>query len=404
LRLLAALIGLAALTLVLVDAFNTIVLARRTRHIVRIARFYYKGTWKPFSALGRRIRSSGKREAFLAVFAPLSLLTLFAIWAFAMVFSFGLLQWGLELRKGGVVESLSGDFLLSASALFSLSTGDPENVVSRWIAVLEGGLGLAFLGLVVAYLPMFYQSFSTRELTIALLDARAGSPPSAGAMLNATSTDAHQIIQQLEAWEQWASSVLENHLSYPMLAWFRSHHPNQSWLTALVSIVDCAAVVILCAQGETRRQAEFTFAMGRHVLTDMAALFGLEKNFEAHRQDGEERLSSTDVAGLVKILGSRPEFDAAQLTEDRLRGESRLYEAEAAALGDYFLMTLPSWFPIKGSRSDWRASVTDREDIPVSVSDPFHDKQDGDKPSDRAADSKRYEVERGPLPDPGGRR
>jgi hypothetical protein len=395
----AAVIGLLTLALVLVDAFNTIVLARRTRHIFRIARIYFKGMWLPVSAAGRRIRSSGNREAFLAIFAPLSLLLLFVIWAFALVFSFGLLQWAAELRKNGLMETLSGDFLLSASALFSLSTGDPENVLSRWIGVLEGGLGLAFLGLVIGYLPVFYQSFSSRELTISLLDARAGSPPSAGAMLKASSKDAHQVIQQLENWEHWASSVLESHLSYPMLAYFRSHHANQAWLTALVSIIDCAAVSGICAQGEVRRQAEFTFAMGRHVLTDMAALFGLEESFEAHRQDPEQRISPADVSGLVKMLGSQPDFDVSLLTEQRLRDKSALYEPEAKALGDYFLMTLPSWFPLKGSRRDWRASVTDREDMPVAVSDPFSKTQ-----QDQPADSRRYEVERDPLPHPGGRR
>ncbi|HEY4084767.1 MAG TPA: hypothetical protein VGM43_02460, partial [Bryobacteraceae bacterium] len=193
-RTIAAVIGLVTLALVLVDAFNTIVLARRTRHIFRIARLYFKGMWLPVSSAGRRIRSSGNREAFLAVFAPLSLLLLFVIWAFALVFSFGLLQWAVELRKNGALQTLSTDFLLSASALFTLSTGDSQNILSRWIGVLEGGLGLAFLGLVIGYLPVFYQSFSSRELTISLLDARAGSPPSAGAMLNAISKDAHQVI------------------------------------------------------------------------------------------------------------------------------------------------------------------------------------------------------------------
>jgi hypothetical protein len=252
---------------------------------------------------------------------------------------------------------------------------------------------------VVGYLPVFYQSFSTRELTISLLDARAGSPPSAGAMLSAISMDTHQIAQQLETWEQWAAAVLENQLSYPMLAYFRSHHANQSWLTALVSIIDCAAVVTICAEGELQRQAEFTLAMGRHVLTDMAAVFGLAKSFEAHKQNPKKRISSADVSGLVKIPGARADFDVSRLTERSIRETSGFYEAEAAALGDYFLMALPSWFPIKGSRTDWRASVTDREDVPVAVSDPFQG-----KPQDRPKDSGRYEVERSPLPRPGGRR
>jgi hypothetical protein len=101
----------------------------------------------------------------------------------------------------------------------------------------------------------------------------------------------------------------------------------------------------------------------------------------------------------VKILGPRPDFNVSLLTEQSLREKSGLYEAEAAALGDYFLMTLPSWFPVKGSRTDWRASVTEREDFPMAVSDPFHD-----NPQDQPADSIRYEVERDPLPHAGGRR
>lgn len=387
------------LAIVLIDAFNTIVLARRTRHIFRIARLYYKTMWEPFAAVGRRIGSSRRREEFLAVFAPLSLLMLFVIWAFAMVFGFGLLQWAAGLRRSGGVETLGGDFLLSASSLFTLGTGDPENGLSRWIGVLEGGLGLAFLGLVVGYLPVFYQSFSSRELTITLLDARAGSPPSAGALLSAVSTSEHQIAQHLESWEQWTSGVLENQLSYPMLAYFRSHHANQSWLTALVSIVDCAAVIAISGEGDLRRKAEFTLAMGRHVLSDMTALFRLEKSFEVHRKNSEKRIVSADVSVLVKILSGKPQFDVSLLTEQRLREKSALYEAEAAALGDYFLMTLPAWLPLKGSQGDWRVPVTHREDFPLSVSDPF-----AGVPADHPADSGRYEVERDPLPHSGGRR
>jgi hypothetical protein len=374
LRLLAALTGLAVLALVLTDAFNTIVLARRTRHIVRIARFYYKGMWAPVAAFGRRIRSSRGRESFLAVFAPLSLLFLFVLWAAALAFAFGLLQWAAGFRRTGVPETLVNDFYFSASTLSTLSSGDPLNTLSRWIAVLEGGIGLGFLGLVVGYLPVFYQSFSSRELTISLLDARSGSPPSAVGLLRATAAQTHQMVRQLEIWEQWASQVLENHLSYPMLAYFRSHHANQSWLTALVSIIDYAGVIAICSQGELKDQARFTVAMGRHVVADMASLFGLEKEFQAYRRKGCQRVSPEGTAGVAKVLEGSPLFDASLLTEQKLRAECERYEPEAAALGDYFLMSLPSWLPAAEGQNNWRVSVTEGDDAPEAVSDTFSGK------------------------------
>jgi hypothetical protein len=224
---LAVIVGCCLLALVLVDTFNTLVLTRRTQHVFRIARAFYRLTWRPFAAISRRIRSSRDREGFLGVHGPLSLLMLFSLWAVALIVAFGLLQWAADTQANALRGTFWHELYLSAITFFTLSTGEPNNSASKLLTALEGGLGLGFLGLVIGYLPVLYQSFAKRELSISLLDARAGSPPSAGALLQSAPATADRFEQQLEFWEQWAAQVLENQLSFPMMAYFRSQHLNQ---------------------------------------------------------------------------------------------------------------------------------------------------------------------------------
>jgi hypothetical protein len=360
-RVLAAICGCWILALVLVDAFDTVVLARRTRHMFRIARLFYWLTWDPFAAISRRIQSSRSREGFLSVYGPLSLLLLFGLWAVALVFAFGLLRWAVSTGTLGTY------FYNSATTLFTLGTGDPKQPAGKVIAVMEGGLGLGFLGLVVGYLPVLYQSFSQRELRISLLDSRGGSPPSVSALLKSCPSSPDSFERDLALWEEWEAQLLETHVSFPMLAYFRSQHANQSWLTALVAMIDCAAVVSLCAQENLSRQACLTFAMGRHALLDTMVVFGLEK--EVNRKQQRARI---DHAKLAEILGSKqPLFDTRLFSEAKLTKLRQLYEPEACALSSYFLMSLPAWISDQASQENWRVNLLQREDVPFAVSDPF---------------------------------
>ncbi len=361
-RVLAAITGSLALALVLVDAFNTLVLSRRTRHPFRIALAYYGATWRPFVSIARRIESSLKRESFLGVYGPLSLLLLFALWAFTLIVAFGLLRWSAGSRG-----TLSNDMYLSANTLFTLTNGDPDNFASKFVATIEGGLGLGFLGLTIGYLPVLYQSFSQRELQISLLDARGGSPPSAGGLLEFSAVDSGQLERQFADWEEWCAQLLETNLSFTMLAYFRSQHSNQSWLTALVAMVDCAAVVRVCATGSLRRQAELTFAMGRHALADLTVVFKLEEQLKA-----VNRLPESEFAIIRKIVAGRPELFKLELcSAAALEKQRRMYEPQAAALSKHFLMALPEWIATEDSRDNWRVGMEDREEVPFAVSDPF---------------------------------
>jgi len=164
------------------DAFEALVLPRRVTRRLRPTRMFYRVTWQVWSAVARRMRPGGRRETYLSFFGPLSLLVLLAAWAASLVAGFALLQTGLgaslNIPGGG---SFTDHLYLSGETFFTLGLGDvaPISRVGRVLLVIEAGIGFAFLALVIGYLPVLYQSFSRREVNITLLDARAGSPPSA---------------------------------------------------------------------------------------------------------------------------------------------------------------------------------------------------------------------------------
>ena len=322
-RVVVGIISIVFILVILVDVFHTIVLARRTRRSFRVTGLFYTLTWTPYRAIARRIKPGRVREDVLGVYGPLSLIALFAVWAITLILGFGLLQWSAGFRSGDTPITLRGAIYVSANTLFTLETGNPQNTLSRFVTAAEGGLGLTLLGLVVGYLPVFYQAFSERELQIALLDARAGSPPSACGLLNLHISDPGRIERYLERAERWAGEILGNQLSFPMLAFFRSHHPNQSWLTALTALIDTTAVISLCADDDLKIQAKLTFAMIRHAISDVTGVFRLDTG-----AGFEERLHEAEFAEIRRVLQDRPgpALDPARLHDDELRNLTRMYE------------------------------------------------------------------------------
>ena len=147
--------------------------------------------------------------------------------------------------------------------------------IARALTVIEAGVGFGFLALVIGYLPVLYQGFSRREVNISLLDARAGSPPSAGELLVRHVGDTAGLETLLRDWERWAAELMESHLSYPVLLYFRSQHEHQSWLGALTAVLDASALVMVGVEGGPVRQAQLTFAMARHAVVDLAQAAGV---------------------------------------------------------------------------------------------------------------------------------
>src|SRR5262249_28070322 len=108
-----------------------------------------------------------------------------------------------------------------------------------------------------------------------------------------------ELDQLLRDWERWAADLMESHLSYPVLCYYRSQHNNQSWLTALTAILDSCALVIVGIEGAPTRQAQLTFAMARHAVVDLAQIFN-----PPPRETELDRLTSTDMARLRSVLAA----------------------------------------------------------------------------------------------------
>ena len=361
--LLVGLGGALLLLVVLWDAFETVILPRRISRRFRLARFFYRVTWGPWRAaaplLGPR-----RREAFLAVYGPLSLLMLLGLWASGIVFAFGMLQWsaGSALSMVAGNPGFPSDLYMSGTTFFTLGLGDvvPRTTLAKLLTVVESGTGFSFLAIVIGYLPVTYQAFSRREGPISLLDARAGSPPTAGELLWRYRSDrsGERLGELLREWERWAADVLESHLSYPPLAYFRSQHSNQSWLAALTTILDASALVIVGHEGGDWcvKQAELTFAMARHAVVDLAQVFNTPpraKSVERLTPDQLERLRSR-LAGGGRALRGGTDFLA------RLGELRSMYEPLAVALADRFAVTLPPWVQETARPDNWQTSPWER--------------------------------------------
>ena len=341
---------------ILLDAFEVVVLPRRVVRRFRFAKFFYRTTWIPIAALSQGISSSRRRESFLSFFGPLSLILLLSIWAGGLILGFAGLHWSIEspLNVSETRQVFGTYVYLSGTTFFTLGYGDvtPIAPVGRGLAILEAGVGFAFLALTIGYLPVIYQAFSRREAGISLLDARAGSPPSAAELLRRHGQNIQELEVLLNDWERWAADILESHLSYPVLCYYRSQHNNQSWLTALTAILDASALVIVGIDGAPKRQAQLTFAMARHAVVDLAQIFDT-----APGELTMDRLSSSELERLRTALGKAGIKLASGVSAERRLAELRgMYEPFVSTLSNFLLISLPPWIPRKDSFDNWQTS------------------------------------------------
>src|SRR5882724_11973595 len=341
---------------ILLDAFETVVLPRRVTRRIRFARAFYRVTWIPSAALARRISSSRRRETYLGFFGPLSLILLLCVWAVGLVIGFAALHWSLGSPLNAVEARRSfGTYAyFSGTTFFTLGYGDltPSAPLGRALAVTEAGVGFGFLALIIGYLPVIYQAFSRREASISLLDARAGSPPSAGELLRRHGQNIQELDQLLRDWERWAADLLESHLSYPVLCYYRSQHKNQSWLTALTAVLDASVLVMVGMDGASKRQARLTFAMARHAVVDLAQIFNTPP-----RDPVPDRLPPDELMRLRSALASAGvKLTGGPAADEKLSALRRMYEPYVSPLADFLLLPLPRWDPKADAFDNWQTS------------------------------------------------
>jgi len=359
---LAVLFGIVLILLVLWETFETLVLPRRVTRQFRLTRLFYRSTWVPYSRLALKLKNRKRGDTLLSFYGPLSLLGLLALWAYTLLLGFALIHYGDGAKfAGAVFPSRFGNALyLSGTTLFTLGMGDitPASPLGRFVTVFEAGIGFGFLALVIGYLPVLYQAFSRREVTISLLDARAGSPPTAFELLRRNAHDGGHafdaLTEVLRDWERWSAELMESHLSYPVLAYFRSQHDNQSWLGSLTTILDVCALSMTGLTDTCQYQARMTFAIARHALVDLSQVFGAPPD---HPQSSA-RLTPEALAEIRRHLHDLGvdlvSNEAADAELTRLRG---LYEPYAFALATYLALQLPPWIKRDAVKDNWQTTA-----------------------------------------------
>ena len=195
---LLAIVSVLLILVILADGFEVMLLSRRVTRTFRPARFYYRSTWRLWRYAACFIAMDRRRRYFLSMFGPLSLLGLLAAWVTVLIFSFGLLHWslGTPLQEPDKPANLGKYVYFSGTTFFTLGYGDitPTAPLGRFLAVIEAGLGFGFIAVIIGYLPVLYQAFSRREVSISLLDARAGSPPTAAELLRRHSFEGAELL------------------------------------------------------------------------------------------------------------------------------------------------------------------------------------------------------------------
>ena len=341
-------LGLACLILVFWDVFQTIVVPRPTPGVFRIARHLTRSTWRLWRFAFGGIRRPLVRERYLGIYAPALVLTLLGTWLLTLVLGYGLilLAFGDELRPQ--IHDLPTAAYFAGTSLLTLGFGDvvATGWPSRIVSLLAAATGLGVVALSITYLFSLFASFQRREVLVVSLSARAGAPASSIALLKTYSHlgIANELPALFAEWERWSAEVLDSHVAYPILAFFRSSHDNVSWINALGAVLDAAVLVRTTVRNVPRAQAELTKRVGAHFVEDLSNLVGI-------RADGS-CLDREDFDVAYSLLGQAGyELEESEEAWASFQNERSTYAARLEAMAGYWAVPGTRWLGEKASES-----------------------------------------------------
>jgi hypothetical protein len=337
-ELLAAIVGAVLIALVAWDLFQTVVVPRPTPGRFRIARYVVTGSWAGVKGLGRRAPAS-IRDTLYGLYGPGTAILLLAVWLALLIAGFGFVMYALRDQLTPAPSDLGSAIYFAATSVLTIGYGDfvPTGGATRALATLAAVGGLGAVALVVTFLFSLYGSYSRRELAIVTLTAAAGGPPSAVGLLETYAQ--LDITDRLEGlfltWESWSAEVLDSHVAYPILGFFRSSHDNLSWISAVGTVLDAASLVVTTIEGLPRGNAELVRRVGSHLVEDLSNLGFVEGDTTGLERDEFEIVCDRlERAGYH--LADRSEawgrFEAARLAyAPRLEVMARYWAVPAAS-------------------------------------------------------------------------
>jgi hypothetical protein len=338
--------GVVVVLVTLYDFFEAVVLPRPAVARLSPGLAVQRQLWAGWRWLGTRSADVQSREAFLAAYGPLSVLIMLVLRGSALVLGYALILHAVPDQIHPRPDSFGTTVYFAATCLTTLGLGDiyPTGGVARAIAIIEAATGLGLVATVITLLYSLFQSFQRREVSVVTLDALAGAPPSGVTLLERCKQ--FEMLPQLdrtfEEWRGWSAEVLESHLAYPTLLFFRSSHDNEAWLNSFGAVMDAAALVITCVEGCPTGLAHLMIKVGGHLVEDMA----FRGRYTADGLPWVEREDFDEAVRRLRAAGYRiPDPDRGWTEFTRLRGS---YASPLIALSRYLAIAPAPWI---GDRS-----------------------------------------------------
>jgi hypothetical protein len=340
---------------ILMDVFLAVVVPRRAPRVgrfTRISGLLLPGLWRIWRAVGLRMGSAERREVFLGTFGSLVAIVMLVAWVAGLIFGYGLIfdALGAQLRPTPV--NLGEAVYFAGVSMLTLGFGEivATGGVARLTALVAAASGLGLFALVITFLFTLYGSFQRREVAVVVLEAGAGAPPSGVNLLEtyALLGILDDLPRVFADWQGWAAEVLDSHLAYPILAYFRSSHDNDSWISSLGAVMDAATLVMTTLEGGPYGWAKLSRAVGGHCLEDLAIYFRLQVEPEVglERSEFDEARRRLEQAGFTLR-----DADESWANFARLRSE---YAGRVNALARYWATPPAQWIgdrsPIKHPR------------------------------------------------------
>jgi hypothetical protein len=212
---------------------------------------------------------------------------------------------------------------------------------ARFVSLCAGATGLAVFAITTAYLFAIFGTFQRRESFIVTFAARAGSPPSGVGLFEiAAKTSTQKSVDALmHDAQDWIASLMESHLAYPVLAYFRSSHDDQSWVSTLGALLDTSLLANTVLDDGEHGEARICLRIARHAVHDLSGFFGMESR--GTRGAGIERADFDRACDRLLAAGYRiRDRDAGWHDFSRMRAE---YAGTLGAMASFFKIPTIEW-------------------------------------------------------------
>jgi hypothetical protein len=337
---LIGIVGLLLVGVALWDIFQTIVVPRPTPGWLRISRYVVRSAWHVYRAAIVRFNTGLKRDSRLGLFAPGAAVMLLVVWLACITVGYGLILFALRSDLSPSPHNLGDAFYFAASSILTIGFGDivANTGLARLIVVIGAATGLGIVALVITFLFSLFGSYQRREVLVVTLSARAKAPPSAMVLLitYARLGLVDELPDLFREWEVWTAEVLDTHVSYPLLGYFRSSHDNVSWISSLGAVLDTASLVMTTIKNVPRGHAKITHRVGTHLVEDITNIQHLKGSGSA--VDREE--FAVVYAKLAKVGYELEPQEEAWRAFERERAS---YAGRLLALADYWATPAPVW-------------------------------------------------------------